>query len=260
MQKAIRRGLEEQALCSFFAGYDLLSFFPGKSTALAIQTNFINRLMVIATEDIGLANPLLLRAVLPILWDMSTERHTRKPELLAAIIKCLVASPKSRLCSHLAYAYKNWTPNKDTSLKSRDCFMWLDTPDVVFTKILLNSQCVPFKSHFALLRKIYNRASKSGKPAFFRYMLALAHFLNVDGTQGEFVTEQMKSNDTPELINIHVEREFRAPLEESVDVHTQSGRKAGADVKRFRQMGALVTNRHPLMVDDDLELNYETFN
>jgi len=260
LQKAIRRGLLDQALSSFFAGFDLLNLFPGNQVALATQTNFINRLIVIAGEDVGVANPRLLRTTLPILYAMSARKQARDPGVLSSIIYELVESPKSRLCSHLFHAYKGAAPG--ASLATPDCFAWITAkpPRELFAALRANCLLAPHLEHFALLERIYNKSSKFGKPNMMRYTLALAYFLVAEGAQGDFVRAEMAKEDVllrPSPLH-HDRGVFIAPLPESEDVHTLTGRKRGSDSVVFRHVGAVVTNAHPLMNDAELEARYIT--
>lgn len=278
MQKAIRRGLFHQAISSFFAGFNMLNLFPGNKTALAIQTNFINRLMVIAVEDIGLANPALLRTILPILFGMSKRKISRDADTLASIVWELTNSKKSRLCSHLFHGYKQ--SNRDiarekgvvfaekTTLETRDCFSWLETkqPEEIFECVRTHDACKPHLCEFELLEKIYRNASAFGKPNVIRYVLGLAHYLSVPNTEhGAFVKAQMEagkyametvSSSMLEPLLAHDEAVFLPPLEDSKDVHTAEGRRTGHDAKRFRHVGAIVEDAHELMNDSVLESVY----
>lgn len=280
VQKAIRRGVFQQAASSFFAGFNMLELFPGNKTALAIQTNFINRLIIIAVEDVGLANPALLRTILPILHGMSKNKVPRDPDVLASIVLELVNSPKSRLCSHLFNGYKKtnrklavekgvvFSSGSTINLETPDCFGWIEdqTPEEIFDVIHAHPRCKPFLTDFILMAKIHKTASKFGKPNMIRYILGLAHYLSVPDTErGQFVTAEMQRVGTvmegisssvmvPLLLNDPVI--FLSPLDDSADVHTAEGRKAGHDSKRFRQTGALVENAHRLMNDSILECIY----
>jgi hypothetical protein len=280
VQKAIRRGLLQQALSSFFAGYTLLSLFPGNQTALAVQTNFINRLIIIAVEDVGLADPNLLRTILPILYGMSRRKIERDSETLAAVVQALVHAKTSRLCSHLFHAYKQASREKaikegvvfctldDISLETPDCFAWLETkdPKEIFALIRAHSRCTVHLSEFELLEKLYTHASAFGKANVIRYLLGLAHYLSVPETErGAYVTTELHAK-AYELERVsysmihplvtHDVDVFLPPLRDSVDVHTAEGRRMGHDAKRFRQVGACVEDAHEVMNDDVLERIY----
>lgn len=192
VQKAIRVGKGSQARNSFFCGFQMLILFPLNKTAMGMQTNFINRLMVIAVEDIGLANVPLLISILPVLFAMSRNKMSRNINMLNGIIAAL----------------------------------------------------------------IYAKLSKFGKPNMIRYTLGLAHYLNAENKQGVYIRDQMAGGECGFESLKCEEHVYVAPLVQSADVHTRQGRKQGADVKRFRQVGALVENSHPLMNDKDMEENY----
>lgn len=286
IQKAVRRGMFQQACSSFFAGYNLRTMFPKSTTALSVQTNFINRLMVIAVEDIGMANPNLIRTILPVLNEMSTRKIDRDPYMLTAIIHALVESPKSRLCSHLASVYRAANRKlaeskgvvflvgaETITLDTPDCFTWLETKSSleIFGWIQADPACVPHHQHFDLLQKVYKKASATfGQPAFLRYMLALAHYLNVKNERGEYVTAELTKSPyvlepfSTAFVSLLIHPStavFLDPLEDSVDYHTKKGRSGGDSVsslkKRFRMVGAEVKNAHPVMNDSVLEEIYK---
>lgn len=278
VQKAIRRGMSLQALGSFFAGFNMPILFPDApdstpkakleaKTSKGIQTNFINRLIVIAVEDIGLANPLLVQSIIPILFAMSTRKQVRNPDILINIIQRMADSPKSRLCSHLFHAYK--ASNRlvriergleldQTGLEYPNCFSWIDTlqASVVFGKLFENPACKVFLSEFKMLAAIYSKSSKFGKPNVIRYALGLGHFLNAKSKQGEFVTTEM-NKARMQLSGVQQHFDCLPPLADSVDIHTRIGRKAGANVKRFKEVGAEVENADELMNDVILEEIYK---
>jgi len=94
MQKAIRRGMRDQAL---YAALGLFNFaIQGRGQP--IMTFLRNRLCIIAIEDVGLANPALVDAVL--------EKLEHEPYMadLAGIVLALCESKKTRLCSWLKNA------------------------------------------------------------------------------------------------------------------------------------------------------------
>ena len=145
VQKAIRRGLVTQALFSFSCGIQMIELFPNNSTAKAIVTNFINRLIVIAVEDVSLANPRLVKSILPTLTLMSRKPYLRNKKTLDWIVTELANSPKSRLCSHLYNAYKD---GDDATLDSPECFQWIDKGFDLYDKIKRDVRCKKFMCHY----------------------------------------------------------------------------------------------------------------
>lgn len=276
VQKGVRRNLFTQTACSFFAGYNMRVMYPESSTALAIQTNFINRLIVIAGEDIGLAHPALLKHTIPILYTMSSKKETRDPAMLLRVLRAYVEAPKSRLCSHWFNAYRKsnrelaisrgfgFLDKSQVTLATLDCFTWIEDleEDELFKRINDSEPCKPHLDFFKTLQRIYKKASKFGQPNMIRYMLALAHYLNVPGPKGNFVREQMSVKfelesfqDASMLdpLQSHAQDFYLPPLDDSADVHTKSGRKNGRDAHLFRVVGAEVVNKHHLMIDDAME-------
>lgn len=108
VQKGIRRGETGLALGAFVR---LLAFDadPQATTGgRSITTNAINRLPVIAAEDVGLGNPRLLPRVEKLISDLRELREESRTTgatydagpLAGEVIGLLAQSPKSRLASH----------------------------------------------------------------------------------------------------------------------------------------------------------------
>jgi len=92
LQKYIRRG-DERAI-SVFAELWALSYLDK-----GVRTNLYNRLVVIACEDIGLANPALVHLVL---------KHKDEDfGNCVALIREMIVSPKTRIASHLYFCYSH---------------------------------------------------------------------------------------------------------------------------------------------------------
>jgi len=89
MQKAIRRGLTDQAM---YAAAGLFAFST-EDRGAPLLTFLLNRLEIIAIEDIGLANPFLVDAIISI-FETSRDFDT-----VAGVVKSLCESKKTRLCS-----------------------------------------------------------------------------------------------------------------------------------------------------------------
>ena len=259
VQKAIRRGLTKQAIGSFIAGFELVHLFPESDetnehrVAKSVQTNFINRLIVILVEDVGLANPRLVKYALPVLFGMSTGKRKRDLDTLCGIIVCMCESEKSRLCSHLFHAFKK-TEKTEITLEDPSCFSWLVTkdPEDVFSKILCK-ELSEYKTGFLELRAVYKKSSKFGKPNVIRYALGLGHYLLEKSEKGDFVRAEMQKPFLAIVPFRFLGPLYPCPLVESVDIHTKAGRKAGSTVKRFKQEGAQVENASKLMNDPVLE-------
>lgn len=97
LQKSIRRGIFDQAI---YAAAGLFAFSTEERGA-PLLTFLLNRLEIIAIEDIGLANPFLVDTII------STFEKVRKtPEFnsIAGVVKSLCESPKTRLCSWIKNA------------------------------------------------------------------------------------------------------------------------------------------------------------
>jgi len=100
LQKSIRRGLFDQAV---YAAGGLYSFASQEKGA-PLLTFLLNRLEIIALEDVGLANPHLVDCIMVTLGPI---RIAKRPlgldsfSVIAGVVKVLCESPKTRLCSWL---------------------------------------------------------------------------------------------------------------------------------------------------------------
>ena len=97
LQKYIRRNIVERAL---LAARDM--YRMGEIGGKSIVTNLYNRLIIIACEDIAIANTNL---VIAIIKEIYNDEVTRDSNLLACIVTLLCQSSKTRLGSHLWCAY-----------------------------------------------------------------------------------------------------------------------------------------------------------
>jgi len=95
VQKCIRRGLVNDALFWAKEIYDMGRPF---------RSNLINRLKIIASEDIGIANSIFVHMLKSRLDEPISERS------IMGIVKAACLSPKSRLCSSIIHAVMDPKP------------------------------------------------------------------------------------------------------------------------------------------------------
>lgn len=118
LQKSIRRCNIQQS--TFWAG----ELYKGFAAPL------YSRLWTILTEDIGLANPLLINRLLPIYrkWQINAKKNPQiAAELTLEFVHLIASSSKSRLVDHLSIATlfqpnpdNNWSytlPNKELTIQ-----------------------------------------------------------------------------------------------------------------------------------------------
>src|SRR3990170_1353739 len=77
MQKAIRRGNFDEASKAFASMANMLDLFPGETLAKSIRTNAINRIVICALEDVGVAAPSIVMGVLRRLLPMTRKGKKR---------------------------------------------------------------------------------------------------------------------------------------------------------------------------------------
>lgn len=109
LQKAIRRGLFDQAV---YATAGLFSFALEERGA-PLGTFLLNRLEIISMEDIGLANPFLIDAILKNIEHVRNNFGPQAFNILAGVVKALCESPKTRLSSWLKNAMGREDPPGD---------------------------------------------------------------------------------------------------------------------------------------------------
>jgi len=95
LQKSIRRGIFDQAIYAAAGLYAFSTQERGKP----LLTFLLNRLEIIAMEDIGLANPFLVDSIILKLEPLRTGPHGFSE--IAGVVKALCESPKTRLSSWL---------------------------------------------------------------------------------------------------------------------------------------------------------------
>ncbi len=100
LQKAIRRGLTDQAI---YAAAGLFAFST-EDRGAPLLTFLLNRIEIIAMEDIGFANPFLTDSVMTKVEQIRNRSDIQAFNILAGVIKALCESPKTRLSSWIKNA------------------------------------------------------------------------------------------------------------------------------------------------------------
>lgn len=100
LQKAIRRGLFDKAI---YAAAGLFSFAT-EDRGAPLLTFLLNRIEIIAMEDIGFANPFLTDSVITKVEQIRNNSSIDSFNILAGVIKALCESPKTRLSSWIKNA------------------------------------------------------------------------------------------------------------------------------------------------------------
>ncbi len=250
-----------EALSGFFACYNLRTLFPKEKSALAIQTNIINRLIICICEDVCFANPSLVRDTLPRLIVMSQKPDTRNPQYLADVIQTVTESKKSRWCSHAAAFYFPSEPVEEFDFASPTCFTWLETKwpevEVRVQKFGL------YREFFKMLLSYLKRCGDKNKKTMKRFILGLAHFLKVESDQGVYFRAEWTRKARAELVSVdivpyleHDKSVYPEVPDYAIDMHTSKGRSMKRDAKKFRTVGARVENEHPLMKNEEYETAY----
>jgi hypothetical protein len=254
LQKAIRRGDLRQALVAFYACFNMPLLFPNKSSAKASQTNILNRVMICAMEDIGVANPQLVHEVTSKVFAMTAGKAKCDGEMMGRLIHALCLSKKVRIQSHLTHAYgsKNREAALAAGLTLRDePFPSLEDPnwfnvaerDPMRVWVKLGVNLGGSKAFQPLLARVYAKVAQNNKRAVLQYALAEAHFKALGKIPGPtpfdppLVLPEIPQCDLPALKNMLE----APPKEEAYDIHTSEGKRY-SDKLKFRSSGAKVSN------------------
>lgn len=255
-QKAVRRGHVKQALVAFFVAYNMPALFPHATGAKSIRTNMLNRVLVCALEDIGVANCGLVYYIINMAERTWLRRKGTNPELLARVITAMCASKKTRIMSHMAHTFSE----KNTALALEagvDPTISPSTPlggleDPRWFRVL---ESAPEAAWRAMLRVVpctfealMKRMAARNRPAMSRFALAVAHF-SAKGTLGvhELPSPLCRTLELPpcpyrvcDLLTNSIEA---PPAPEAYDMHTPHGARGEEGKRVFRTQGARVHNQ-----------------
>lgn len=243
MQKAIRRGNFDQALVAFFSCYNLHKVFPDVQNAKSIRTNMLNRLVICAMEDVGVANTNLVMQVSEMLDKAIKE--SIPDTLIATIIYNMCLSKKTRIQSHIAHAYH--PKNNDLSMKHGIVLnpnpLSASDPNWFYVAALDPDMAWRHTNgRYPILYKIYRRMADRNKDAVLRFALAVNYFSATGAINPSEETWTFHSLPTN---NPHIEEAFLNkyrldPQECAYDKHTSEGSEK--TTRQFREEGAIVNN------------------
>lgn len=254
LQKAIRRGNLDQALVAFYACFNMPLLFPNNPSAKASQTNILNRVMICAMEDVGVANPQLVREVTSRVFAMTAGKAKRDGELMERLIEAMCVSKKVRIQSHLTHAYGS--KNREAviaagltlraeplpSLEDPNWFKVAER-DPMRVWVKLGAKPGGSKIYQPLLARVYTKVAQKNKRAVLQYALAEAHFkaLGKISGPGPFDSPPVLPEASPYAHPARKNMMFMPPKDEAYDMHTAEGRSS-SDKLKFRSSGASVSN------------------
>lgn len=261
MQKAIRRGNVRQALVAFYACFNMPELFPNNSSAKAIQTNILNRVMICAMEDIGVANNPLVLYVTCAISSMTQGKGERCGIAVERMILALCESKKVRIQSHMSHAYGiknraaaiaaglNIKDQPETSLADPNWFGFVHV-DPMRVWDILGAKQKP------ILFRVWKKVAERNKQAVLQYALARSHF----SALGQIGKGVMMMGSLPsikkELRGVRMNLIEAPPKEEAYDMHTSQGRHDKEGKRVFRTSGAMVSNLDKTIHSDTLEKIY----
>lgn len=196
-QNAVRDGNVEQALKSFFVGYNMPKYYPNYLYANEIQKKFMLHIVTIACSDIELANPILVFSIIRHVHRILNGSIENNPRILGTIIYRMCTSPKSNYCTYLTKQYANGEYEASIDFKSHTSIAIYAqyTHERVFS-ILINSMLLEYRNKISGLYEIakYYSNKLEIKP-LLRFGVCLTHFLhsnpNADRKIG-FIHTEMK--------------------------------------------------------------------
>lgn len=273
LQKSIRLGLHRQALASFFSCFNMPKLFDSPR-AKAIRTNAINRLAVIAVEDVGVAH---LPLVFHVLREIPKLKKTHNATELAIIVILLAHTRKTRVASHLyhSYAAENTVLAKEKKLQTGAPTGGLEDPrwfgliDEDPEKVWWAISVQDPKLH-KLVFPYWKSVAKNNKRAYLQFALSAIYFERLPSTS-ERIKRHKESplkfsgvSNLTSLVNKLERNDFDgegkyAPMKVSYDMHTPEGRKTiprSEQKKLFKTEGAAVKRQHGRYYFPDLQYIY----
>jgi hypothetical protein len=250
IQKAIRRGMEDQALVAFFAGWNLVELFPGETRAKAMRTNFINRVIICICEDIGVANIALVRLAISI--NTKTVTASNMYQLVVAACR----SPKTRIMSHLTHRYaKINCPEPDPYSDEASLFSILSKPTghaELWT--LMGSEFKPLYTLYKRMAKTNQRAIIQCAVTWYLYTRPSAENNRKSWIENSVVDPvQIDNNKLELLLTNSIDM---SPQECAFDMHV-TGNRSVENKRIFRTEGSKITNECSLFADEELKKAYE---
>lgn len=245
LQKAIRRGNFEQAMVAFFSCYNIHRIYPDVQNAKSIKTNIINRLLICAMEDVGVANVNLVMEVASKL-DQAVKPNGIKPTdmMYGAMIYNLCTSAKTRIQSHIAHAFhpKNSEMSKKEGVRVNPNPVSSKDPGWFYVAALEpETAWIHLNARYPLLYKIYKRMAEKNKSAVLRFALCVDYFKacgNINPSSDHWIYHGIPNN--PHIDEIFQNKYRLDPMDCAYDKHTAEGR--GKTVRQFREEGAIVNN------------------
>lgn len=257
MQKAIRRGLVEQALVAFHSMFSLAIIFPGNPNGKREQTNIINRIAVCAMEDVGVANVPLVMWAVRVCFGMTMYGEERKPFLLERIIVALCHSKKTRVMSWMAHAYghKNralaykfgieppLSIEADPLLTNPQWYNVAETDPLAVWRVLGVDPAAKPKSR-PMLYNIWTKIAQRNRPAVIRFALSVKHFkikFSPLSANTAPVQEKWLHADFDNVEDIRLNLIDKPPQECANDMHVRKAKTREEKIK-FRTEGSYVDN------------------
>ena len=262
MQKAIRRGDFRQAMVAFFACYNLSRIFgPGDANAKLIRTNIMNRLVICAVEDIGVANVMLVNLVAHTVDNLLTafksgdtdpNRYIKDfaERALANIIYQMCISKKTRIQSHLAHAYHEKNAHLSVNQFGLD---WNYNPksasDPNFIRVVQQDQAYAWRLYrtnvHGAIYKAWKRMSGNNRIQIIRYVFTALYYSNVGTIPVDHLTSINYSNvRVPEKykLELYFQNKIKEdPKPYAYDMHV-TGERTPEEKAKFRREGCYITN------------------
>jgi hypothetical protein len=279
MRKAIRRGDYRQAMVSFFVCYNLSRIFGSNDMdAKLIRTNILNRLVVCAVEDIGVANILLVNLVAKVINTLinsfktndNPNRHIKDfvERSLASIIYQMCISKKTRIHSYMYHAYHE--KNAYMSI-NKFGIKWNYKPtsisDPNFIRVVHEDHVFAWKCFRGLIHEsIYDtwkRLRGDNRNKVIIYVFTALYF-SISGSvsKDELVSMNYSNIKIPERykLNLYFENKIKEdPKKYAYEVDT-TGNETEAEKAKIRRTACYIKNEDMRFDNNQFKKIYEISN
>jgi hypothetical protein len=253
-QKAIRRGNFKQALVAFFTCYNTLKLYPDNSSAKAIRTNIINRVVICAMEDVGVADIPLVMKVVTYMDLVATKKKTTSDIRIARLIYSMCKARKTRVQSHL---HNVFLPVKAHLWEAAgivkgdsEIFDLRKTNPVAFW--------ARYSDKYPVLNRVCKRMGVKNKGAVSCFVATIEYFIERKMIDPDVLTERPLIRKIPtkyEVLSVFTNHFKMDPATCAYDKHTLEGR--GMGTAQFRNEGAFVKRESRLFAIPAFKYIYE---
>jgi hypothetical protein len=250
LQKAIRRGLTEQALYCAYHIFDLGKIF---------SSHLLNRLLTIMSEDIGVAQPGIADTIVPLyIACKNAYEDVQTPMRIIQMIVKLAASAKSRL-NDWTICFLNSNPlNIDPDMDVTKLPQDMEELNYIVIQLCLNRKGVTAKlakiwdmleqragEEITSLRKAFKIRGPQYGVLHMVHAVYLAYGIKVHEGQAPAPPDTFPTWEYVSQLDFPV-------MEDAIDKHTSWGKKfLGRDMKDFIVSGSILYPHTPVFREQE---------